>query len=674
MRSLGRRRATLRVARIARAFESSRGRFGVELLLLALWTLSVARAYLTLDPTRNPTGREYFPAIQNNVLWERARDCGACAFWNGNARGGYPAFADPHNAALHPVVAATTLAFGALNGAKLALVAVFFLAGAGQWWLAKELGLAWPARLWSAGMAVAAGNLAGRMEQGSFALVTSTAMATLALPPLLRLHRTGARRDAALLGVTLGLLILAGQQYLQIGFGMLLPLAVLLIVESRHPLRLLIRRYLLALALAFLIGAPFLVPFAHFAPSFSKWLDPEFAPAQPARYVPLNLILHNWDSYNAQQYGTLPYPFLYTNYIGWVAVALAVVGVGLLARRRPHLALFLVAWALGAMWIASAMPLRWLRDLTVDIPALWEFVVGIRNAPLIAGLAIPALLALAATAFDAIWQALAAAFARSPRRPTVRDLRNLAIPLAAGALLAWAALWSLTDARDVARRSLRVVSPPSDLDAVLDALETPSAAWIDPPFGEEFWYGEAIGRNMKLSYNVTIWAWSGRVDPTPEVVASRFDAPDGMTWIGSVGEIDIYAAPPGHEYAAIVHADGSRTPCIARSYGGDIEVACDSPTPARLVVEENAYAGWRATVDGRSQPLVADDRLSIDVPAGPTTIRLRYRPWDAPFGLALAFAGALLAGWMIVRNEPRPIRHESTGDSDRVESTGAGIG
>src|SRR3712207_7544063 len=44
-----------------------------------------------------------------------------CATWHGGLRGGYPLFADPHGSMLHPLVMVTTLGWGVLNGAKLAL-------------------------------------------------------------------------------------------------------------------------------------------------------------------------------------------------------------------------------------------------------------------------------------------------------------------------------------------------------------------------------------------------------------------------------------------------------------------------------------------------------------------------------------------------------------------------
>ena len=644
----------------SRSLKTRSVEIGGEWLLIALWTLSVARGYLNLDPLMNPIGREYFTAVQNHFLWERLKECGQCAFWNGNSRGGYPAFADMHNAALHPVVVVASLTFCALSGAKIGLIAILFTAGIAQWWLARELGLGTIARLWSAGMAVSAGNLAGRMENGMFPLVVAGASVTLTLPALLRLHRDGTHRSAALLGLALGVLLLAGQAYLQIGFAILAPFIVLLVAQSTVPVAHLVRRYVHSLGISLLVAAPFLIPLARFHSSFTKWMDPTFAPAQPFRYVALNLLFPNDLTIKSRSYGMQPYPFLYFNYIGWVAVVCAIIGAVVLFRNRLKLGVFFVGWVIGAMWIASATPLKWLRDRTVDQQAIWEFIVGIRNPPVIAGIAVPAILALAAVGVDRLWERSVSHIHLGGESEPRDRLGTWSLRLVSAGLLIYLLQWSLADTRQAARGWLRLTPQVADVGQVLDALTPPSAEWINPPFGEEFWIGEALTRNLKLSHTVTIWSWAGRTDPQPVLEAGRFEPLDGMTLRTTIDGISIYEAPPGFEYAAVVHADGSRTPCVAQSHGGNVDVICDTLLPGQLQVEENWYSGWKANVDGQAQAVSAAGRwLGVDVPAGRTTIELRYRPWDAPLGLLLSAVGFAIAIWLIGwgdRHRARPFR------------------
>ncbi|MEK6256340.1 MAG: hypothetical protein N2C13_03360 [Chloroflexota bacterium] len=110
------------------AFTPGRNSWGwvlLELLILALWAMWIGRAYLDLDIHLIPGGREYSSTVQTHYLWERFRECGWCALWNGSERGGYPALAEIHGSPLHPLVAVTTLIAGVITGNKIALVATF---------------------------------------------------------------------------------------------------------------------------------------------------------------------------------------------------------------------------------------------------------------------------------------------------------------------------------------------------------------------------------------------------------------------------------------------------------------------------------------------------------------------------------------------------------------------
>ncbi|MGH2724476.1 MAG: hypothetical protein ACRDI0_09475 [Actinomycetota bacterium] len=75
----------------------------------------------------------------------------------------------------------------------------------------------------------------------------------------------------------------------------------------------------------------------------------------------------------------------------------------------------------------------------------------------------------------------------------------------------------------------------------------------------------------------------------------------------------------------------------------DAEVVVDAPAPAVLLVRTSFDRHWRATVDGRSTPvLVADSTLqAVAVPAGRHVVRLRYRDPTIVAGLA-GSGGALL--------------------------------
>ncbi len=607
----------------------------------------ITRPYRDFDPAVVPLGREYVSTIQLHHLWTWARQCGWCALWNGSMQGGAPALADPYGSTLHPIVALPTLIWGVASGAKLALMGSFFMAGVAQWWLGCVLGLGRTARLWSAGMAVAAGNLAGRMELGAFAWVVSTAACALVLPPLIAVSRSGSRRAAVALGVTLALAAMAGQGYMQIGLLCTLPAVALLLPAQPRQMILVGKRYALAAVLGALLAAPFLVPFLHFLPQFGKEIDPTFGSAQPLRYVPLNLVVNDFHFYKSEILHKLPYPALYVNYIGWIAVILALGGLSWSwggGREARRVGLYLATVTCLSMWVASAAPLSWLAS-HAPLPWLAVQLAGIRFPSVIAGLAVPCLLGAAAVAVDRLARplgrsrlppGLALTSSTAGRPPLALDVRWL---LAAPLLVA------RMDVAAFSRQWIHADRYGAELPAVLDALSTSDLQWVNLPFGEHFWTEAATGRGLKMANGIQRWHWKGRPPPAPVLEGSRSGPPPGMTEQGAAGGLSIYAAPAGREYATVAHEGGQRTVCAAHGVAGDIDVRCDAPWPGVLTVKENSWPGWRAYVDGRPAPLQAGRWLTVDLPAGGHTVTFRYRPWDAPLGLLLCGGGIALAAY-----------------------------
>jgi len=310
----------------------------LELGLVIVWGVWFTRSYLPLDSQRIPLGREFLSAIQTHHLWTRYAICGWCALWNGSARGGVPAFVDPHGSMLHPIVALTTVIWGVIQGAKVALVISFALAGVAVWWLAKELGLGRVPRVWSGLMAVVGGHLAFKMELGAFGVILATVMSSFFFPAALRLHREGTWRSVVLLGVVLASAVLAGQGYMQVGLLAAIPALLILLLGPNLKLRGAWKGFLAAAAIAFLLAAPFLVPLLHFLPNFAKEFDPEFTAAQPLRYLPLNLVINDDAFYVSDSLQKLPFPHLNALFIGWIPVILAVIGLTMAGhelRRVP---------------------------------------------------------------------------------------------------------------------------------------------------------------------------------------------------------------------------------------------------------------------------------------------------------------------------------------------------
>lgn len=607
----------------------------VELAILAAWALWMGRAYLDFDPNLAPAGREYGSAIQGNHLWTRAQQCGWCALWNGSTRGGTPAFADTYGSALHPLVVVTTLIWGVVNGSKLALILALWIAGVAQWWLARVLRLGPLARVWSGLAAVAGGHLAGRMALGIFGIPLSTAMCSLVFAPAIAIARSGNRRTTVLLAIVLALTIVAGQGYIQVGLLFLSPAFLFLVFGDRLRFRPVWREYAIAIGIALLLAAVFLVPLIHFWPNFTKDVDLDFQSTQPLRYFVLNLVIDDVDFLISEALGKQPELANYSMYIGWVPILLAALCLKFAHGEDHNVLLFLGTSAILALLTGSGVTLRWFQPLVSSL-------AGLRFAPLIGGLAIPPILGLAAYGLDKLfavnWPRLELSHQGSPdwRREVVNLKWLLLVPL----------IWSLHTSYDFSHGWLHLTPIGDDVHALLAKLRTPSLQWVATPFGEHRYVEPAIRMGLKLSPGIMPWGWKDRDFPEPYLEATRSNPPPGSEMVGAAGEIQIYRFMDQRDYA-FVQTDDDVIPCQASGTGGDLRVECSVPDgmTGTLIVRENSWSGWYAWRGQAQVPLLKDRWLRVDAPAGEHRYRFRYLPGDVPLGMFLSLLGIVLSIW-----------------------------
>ncbi len=603
----------------------------LEIGLVLLWTLWVGRAYLNMDPRQWPLGREFGMAIQPHYIWTQLLQCGTCVLWNGGWNGGSPTFVELHAAVAHPLVVVSTVLLGGVNGAKVALLGSLVMAGVAQWWLARAMGVGQVARLWGACLVVSAGHLAGRMEHGTVGLVISTAACSLVLAPALQVARRGRRRDIVLMAVTLALALVAGQGYLQIGLILgILPLYTLFFLNSQGDGWARARAFLLGLGLTPLLAGVFLVPLAHFWPQFGKELDVTFQTVQPLAYIPFNFVIADSSFYQSTTLGKQPFGYLYMNYVGWIPVVLALIAVRLAPKEKGRLLLFCGLAIAVALLMAGGIPFRLLVPLVPDLAA------GMRSLPVLAGLATPFLIALAAWGLDELlkrrWPILAFESPSGAHRLRISTMA-IVVPVLV--------LASLLSVYRFSRGWLSTLPPQEMAYQVVDAARTESTQWVAMPYGEHFWPVMAAEAGLKLTNVVRPSHWRNRQLPLPYVQAERNLAPPGE--LRATIE-DIYVVEQAANPYAFVETSSGVVPCQARAQGGAIEVACDAPAGGTLVVRENAWTGWQAWRDGQRVPLVRDSQwLSAEAPPGRHAYQFRYRPWDVWLGAALSVLGLLLA-------------------------------
>ncbi len=593
-------------------------RAGAELLLLALWAAYLGWDYLNLDSLRIPYGNEFGSAIASNYLWDQFQNCGWCAVWNGSQRGGFPAFADIQGSMLHPLVIFTTLLFGVINGAKITLVISFWLAGVAQWWIARELNFRGIPRIWSAGIAIAGGHLAGRMELGVYGVVLSTASISLVFAALIRMSKANTLHNALLLGVLTAFAIVSGQGYMQIGLIGILP--VFLLFYGRQVFRKPdLWNYLLAGGIALMLAAPLLLPLLHFSPNITKFHDLSFRSVQPLSFLVLNLVIDDVPFFYSTLLNKFPYPYLYTLYIGWIPVILFGVAFQNIRDEHKRLIGFMAAGMVMQFLIAGAVFIKPLANV-------WEPLAGIRHPSQIAGLAIPFLLGISAYGLERIL---------NTKLPDRFFKWTKIINLVVGISLVYGLIVCMRFAREWTWGMQ--VTPA--LLADLEGLRTSDLQWVNPPFGEHTYVGYALSMGLKLSPGILTWDWENRIPPAPYLTADRKQPPNPDPLLVYTNAEIVVNRHPEEYYAYVLTHANEEIPCVAKGSGGEIKVTCNTDEAGTLYVQENMWNGWNVWLDGEKANLIEGHRLTTSAPAGGHTFLFRYLPWDVPVGLTIFILG-----------------------------------
>lgn len=614
----------------------------LELTFIVCIALVFTAPLLDFKQDTVPIGREYASSIHAFHFWTRLRDCGQCALWNGSIQGGYPALAELHAGILHPLPAALVLFLGVPIGMKVATAVSILLAGLALWWVAHGLGIGRGPRLWAALSGLVAGNLSGRMEAGMVNLLLSTSACTLAVAAGLHLALRPRRPRAMLFGLLLAAALLSGQVYVQVGLLLWLPLLPLFArPRLRWPL---VRELGPALLVAALLTAPLWLPLAHFLPAIGKPSDLPLLSPQPFRWTALNLLIDDPHLYFSRTLGMINAPSIYHNYVGWLTVGLALVGASAGGAAHPdsmRRGRFLAVSIVWLLLLASREPWHLLQRLITTGPAA-SGLAAFRNPSVIAGLAAPFLILLAAQGLGLLWQ--------RPPWPWPRD--------ASGGPFAGVSSWrailvlglgiALFDTAQYHRGWLATMPQPKDLAEVLAHLTTEEAAWVSTPYAEDLYTEPAIRSGMKLADAWQPWFWRDRPPPQARRIVRRLTDLEGIPGTAHVtverGGFRFLADPsPLAAYVTVTSRNRVPLHCAAKAQGGDIELRCPGRGGGILMVQEHAWPGWKASVDGVPVSLLPSPWLKMVLPAGGSgLVTLRFRPFDAVHALALALLGALL--------------------------------
>jgi hypothetical protein len=619
--------AALRPAGIA--LPVSLGTF-LELAAIILWAAWVGKNLLIFSPYLIPNGNEFSNLTQTHYIWTYLTRCGGCFLWNGSVNGGAPAFAEVSGAILHPLVVLPVLIWGVVDGAKVTIIAGLALAGVAQWILVARLGLGRFARMWSALIIVAGGHLVGKMENGNLGLILGLASANLVLAFGVDLLYNHNRRALPWLAAAVALLILSGEGYIQVGSVLgIFPILAFFIFLSPEDKQRSFKDYALALGLGVMLSGVFLVPLLHFLPQLYKDGDPLLRNYPPLESIPLSLVISDLNYYRTAILGNNPYLYTHMNTIGWVPVLLALLAPQLAPTRLKKLLWTFAAGTVLIFFITSA-----------DLPKLLinyiPSIAQLRHLTVASGLVVPMMLTLAAISLDRLLHSTALSLSIQNARGVLFSAslgQVVVIPLAVMAIFPlYGISQELLGTRDI-----------SAISAEVQQLKTPSAQWVDPPYGFYDWTTYALDRGMKIANTWRPWFWKFRPSPQPYIKTFAVTGDEVAALIQDDASDYRYIQDPGAEYALATWDAGKQAvACPAVSQGGNIDMICTVKAPGILTVRENAWSGWSAWVDGQRVPLLALQWISVEALPGTHTYQFRYQPLDVWIGLLVSIAGVIL--------------------------------
>ena len=608
----------------------------LEILMIIAWVLWVGRSLVNFDPLYLPFGNEVPMTTQSHYIWETAQKCGLCVLWNGSVNGGAPSFAETQGAVLHPLVAITTILAGVVNGTKMVLLGSLILAGIAQWWLAWVLGLGRASRLWAAAVAVVAGSLLGRMDNGGVLFVLSQASASLLFAPILGIYLHRKTSQVIWLGVLLAMTWLSGQGYIQVGVIIgVLPALLLLILDDKWRFSPIWKDYGKALLISFLLAGVMWVPLLNFLPNFVKDGDPYLTNLQPLASIPLSLVIRDRAFFEVPVLGHDLNLYINYIFIGWIPVILAALSLRFAPRERSRVMWFLWAVILLVFVVCSIEFIGFLHKYLTFLDALRSFSA-------IAGLVVTPLLGLAAWSLDEILKKSIPVLSLKMSHET-----TLTLPLkwVLWLLLLVGSLIPLVPQRMPWLDGYRIELP----GEVIERLITPDSQWVTPLPGEYLWNPVLLTRGAKLTDIFRPWRWKDNPIPPAAIALLRSEETDALP-----GETARFAdirvvTYPDNTYAYLSTENGI-TPCYAHATGGKIDVTCQADSAGTLVVRENYWQGWQLWVDGTRRELITDRWLSAPAEAGTHLYQFRYRPWDVLLGLLVTISGFALIAWLIFRD------------------------
>jgi hypothetical protein len=610
----------------------------LELLPSLFLASYICSPYLDFRKNYFVSGYEYILVTISHYIWDYFPKCGNCVLWNGYLNGGMPAFAEMHGAVLHPLVILTTLLWGVTNGSKIIAFVSLIISGIATWWMAKELDTSRLSRIWISLLGVIGGHIIGRLESGNIVLVLSVASASLIFPMILRINKKITSRRIAILALLMAFTWLSGQGYIQIGVVVgWFPAFIFLFYQTNNNKQEKLLAFGKSLLLSIFLSGIWVLPTLHFFSQVDKFTMVDFKSLQPFNNIPLDLVISDPGLYTQSYLGMDGFPYEHINYIGWIPVIFSIIAA-FFALKKDHKRTVgaLLLSILLVMIISSRGVMLFLKDY---IP----FVMKFRALSVATSLMVPPILGLAALGFDRVYEL---------EWPRIMKYNPEEIQPSLSISLKWlillpVMLLSFKDIIPFAQNYIHLRNiQVSEND--LAFLQVSDTQWVTPPNND--WFPTLMAESRKVIMTDRPWVWKDRQrlsgylqlvsNPNNDELEDRISR-----------EKDFDVLKHQKEFYSSILAGDEITNCNAIAAGGNINVTCNSPKSGILTVHDYQWSGWYAWVDGKPQPILSGDWLSVDAPAGNHVYSFRYRPWDVYAGLGLTIIALGIVFFMIYKKD-----------------------
>jgi len=606
----------------------------IEIILLGIWAIWVGREYLNFDPHMWPIGREFGIQVISHNFWNQLLECGSCAFWNGSINGGFPAMADTFGSAYHPLIMISTLLFGIVNGVKVATILILWIMGISQWGIAHILGARKAIRVWSGALAIVGGHVLGKLELGAFGITLSTTMAVLTILSLLYFIKKKDKKSMLFLACSITLLLLSGHGYLQVAvLSWLLIIFPLVVIKLRAAAK---RKFVVAIILGLLMACIIIIPVFHFSPNIEKWSDDDPSIHQKPEYIPLNLVIRDWNYYINESLDKPPFPYLTNIYIGWVPVLLAILALAVPKDDgKPYISILTIG-VLYFFFLSTGLPFKW-------VSKIFPFISGIRHTQLIAGLMAPAIIGLASYSSEQLlrleWPSINLAYGSRKPLYAMASQWLLLIPF----------VFSIYSSYEFNKEFIKLTNT-HDIYQTINKVPGYDSQWFATPYAEHWWIIPSIEEDLKITDVVYPWWWKGRYTPKPYLQLTRGTPHEGMILAGDIDDISVYT---NSDYAyAYIDTGEDQLPCSATANGGHLEVYCLTVHSGQLIVKEHNWNGWKAWRDGYRVRIRGEHWITVNARGGEHHYSFRYIPWDVYLGLALSGIGIFLSIYIWFSSSP----------------------